>query len=243
MRSKIIRIAIVSGALCIVGAFMPALSLAGPILFDQTLVNSSAVVNTHVDMLDNCLAAEGCLGFGSTSPVPDVFAPIAFFLTPAQVAAITTTPVIGRFTIVASRDIGHKAGDPAVDFLAIRGDGGVALGNLFENTIDSCPPGERGTNYPATVVCGPNFHTDVQATDTLLISQANIQSFASDGAITFTIDPSGTGAGTGAVGRLKMFSFQLQIEGATDLTTVPEPSSIALIVSGLLLLPLARRLF
>src|SRR5947208_1524408 len=107
MRSKIIRIAIVSGALCIVGAFMPALSLAGPILFDQTLVNSSAVVNTHVDMLDNCLAAEGCLGFGSTSPVPDVFAAIAFFLNPAQVAAITTTPVIGRFTIVASRPRPH----------------------------------------------------------------------------------------------------------------------------------------
>lgn len=235
MRSNIFRTAIISGALCIVWGTLPAPSLAGPILFDQTLVNSSAVVNPNVDMLDNCFATEGCLGFGSATPIPSVFAPIAFFLSPAQVSAITSMPVIGRFTMVASRDIGHKAGNPAVDFLAISGDGGVALGNLFENTIDTCPLGERGTDYVATLVCGPNFHTDVQATDMLVISQANIQSFASDGAITFTIDPSAS------VGRLKMFSFQLQIEGTE--VPVPEPTSLALMAASLLVLPLARRVF
>ena len=237
---RTLRYAATTGVLSIVGATFPATSLGGPLLFDQTLVNSSAVVNNDVANIGNCLAAEGCLGFPSTASLPDVFAPIAFFLTPAQVAAVASTPVVARFTMVASRDIGHKAGAAAVDYLVITGDGGAGLGNLFFDTIDTCPAGERGTAYPADLVCGPNFHTDIQATDTLAISQAAIQSFAADGVVTFTINPTGTGPGGTEVGRLKLFSFRLQIE---DVSTVPEPSSLALLLLGAaqLLWPLLRR--
>lgn len=203
------------------------------LIFDQTLVNGIAVVNPNVGSLANCLFAEGCLGFGSTSPIPTVFAPLAFNLTPAQVTAIAATSVVGSFTVVASRDIGHKAGAAAVDYLVMTGDAGVALGNLFENTIDTCPAGERGTDYANDLVCGPNFHTDVQATDTLLLSNASLQALAADGFINITTDPTAT------VGRLKFFSFRLLIEEAT---TVPEPSTLALAaLAGLLLLRRVRR--
>ena len=243
MRSNAVRTlrsAIASGVLCLVAAVLPAPSLAGPVLYDVTLVNSSAVVNTNPGVFANCIEAEGCRGVGSNLSIPAVFAPIAFFLTPAQVAAVASTPVVARFTMVASRDIGHKAGAAAVDYLVITGDGGAGLGNMFFDTIDTCPAGERGAAYPVDLVCGPNFHTDVQATDTLAISQAAIQSFAADGVVTFTINPTGTGPGGAEVGRLKLFSFRLQIE---DVSTVPEPSSLALLLLGAaqLLWPLLRR--
>ncbi len=236
MKPKLVRSlqsALAAGAMFVTFAATSPSSVAGPILYDQTLVNPSAVVNPNVDTLANCFADEGCRGFGSTLGIPDVFAPLAFFLTPTQIAAISAAgSVIGRFTVVASRDIGHKVGAAAVDFLVTTGDGGVALGNLFENTIDTCPAGERGTDYALNVVCGPNFHTDVQGIDTLLISAANVLSFATDGAITFTMDPTAT------VGRLKFFSFRLQIE---DVSAVPEPTSVGLLALALLLLPFARR--
>lgn len=243
MKPSLIRTlgyAATTGVLSFVSATFPATSLGGPLIFDQTLVNSSAVVNNDVGNLANCLATEGCLGLGIGSTagfLPDVFAPIAFSLTSAQATAVANTPVVARFTMVASRDIGHRAGAAAVDYLVITGDSGTALGNLFFNTIDTCPPGERGSDYDANLVCGPNFHTDIQATDTLNISQTDIRSLAADGFVNITIDPTGTGPSSGAVGRLKLFSFQLQIE---DVSTVPEPSSLALLGAALLLLRVRR---
>jgi hypothetical protein len=236
------RSAVVSSAVCLfVMPMSTTTATAAPVLFDQTLVNGLAVVNNNPGDIGNCLGTEGCLGFGSTFPVPLVFAPIAYFLSPAQVAAVTSTPVVGRFTIVASRDIGHKVGAQALDFLSIRGDGGIALGDLFVNTIDTCPAGERGSpGYPDNLNCGPNFHTDVQATDLLTIGQSDIQSFAADGAITFTIDPSGDGAGGTAVGRLKLFSFRLEIEAVS--TAVPEPSALGLLCLALVSLAFTRRI-
>lgn len=225
--------AIIFSTALVLGSVLPAPSFAGPILFDQTLVNGSAVVNPNVHLFDNCFESEGCRGLGSTLAIPPVFAPLAFFLSSAQVAAITSTSVVGRFTVVASRDIGHKIGNPAVDYLVTTGDGGVFLGNLFQNTIDTCPAGERGADYAADLVCGPNFHTDVQTTDTLVIGQADVHNFAADGAITFTMDPENP------VGRLKFFSFRLEIEEITN--QVPEPSTLALLALALVVAPLARR--
>lgn len=228
---------IAAAALC-VGAWLPMTAVAAPVIFDQTLVNGSAVVNNDVGNINNCLESEGCRGFGSTLILPDVFAPLPFSLSPTQVAAVASNAVVGRFTVVASRDIGHKVGATPTDFIVTTADG-VGIGNLFFNTIDTCPSGERGAAFAADLVCGPNFHTDVQASDTLLIGQAELQSMAADGFINFTLNPTGAGPGGAEVGRLKLFSFRLEIEVVP--TAVPEPSVLALLALGLIALPFARR--
>src|SRR4029453_2269808 len=95
------------------------------------------------------------------------------------------------------------------------------LGGLFVNTIAPSPAGERGAAYSADLVCGPNFHTDVTASDFLSLTAANLTALAADGSIQFVFDPSD------AVGRLKIFSVQLQI------APIPEPSSFAMLAVGL----------
>jgi hypothetical protein len=233
-----LQVVIAAAALCL-GAWLPMTAVAAPVIFDQTLINGSAVVNNDVGNINNCLEAEGCRGFNSTLILPDVFAPLAFSLSPAQVADVANNPVVGRFTVVASRDIGHKAGATPVDFIVTTADG-IGIGNLFFNTIDTCPAGERGSaGFPADLVCGPNFHTDVQATDTLTIAQADLQSMAANGFINVTLNPTGTGPGGAEVGRLKLFSFRLEIEVVP--AAVPEPSVLALLALGLIALPFSRR--
>jgi hypothetical protein len=101
---------------------------------------------------------------------------------------------------------------------------GVSLGNLFANTIDSCPAGERGTAYPADTVCGPNFHTDVTATDKLSIGTADITSMVADGTVSVVLTPSAL------MGRLKIFDVELLV------TQVPEPTSYAFFAAGIAVL-------
>lgn len=227
---------LLASSLCI----WPGAVQAAVIVYDQTLTTSPvAVANPSVGSFTNCLAAEGCMGNNGLvdtagGNLPDTI-PFVFSLTPSELAAVLGgSGALGTLTVVASRDIGHKTGASALDFINVTGDG-VGLGSLFVNTIDSCPAGERGTDYAADLVCGANFHTDVTATDTLSLSSANIAAFVPDGTIQFIFDP------TDSVGRLKIFSVELQIT-QTPLQ-VPEPSSLGLLALGIasVLLPRTRR--
>jgi predicted RecA/RadA family phage recombinase len=198
-------------------------------IFDQTLATiPAAVVNPNAGSFTNCLAAEGCMGNDGLvdtlgGNLPDTLT-FTFTLSAAQVTALTSSPgALGTLTVVASRDIGHKSGAPATDFISVSGEG-VALGDLFANTIDTCPAGERGSAYAADLVCGPNFHTDVMAGDALSITPANLMAFATDGSIAFVFDP------TPSVGRLKIFSVEL----SAVTPAVPEPASAGLLALGLL---------
>lgn len=220
-----------SAAAVVAGIVFAALPTQAAVLFDQTLPTTS-VVNGSPGDINNCIAGEGCLGFGSATPIPAVLPPVSFLLNDIQVALITSMPVVGRFTVTAARDIGHKTGATGVDFLVTTAEGN-AIGNLFENTIDSCPAGERGTDYANDLLCGPNFHTDVSAADTLVMASILTQLLAADNIVTFTMDP------TAAVGRLKFFSYRLVIE---SVETVPEPSTAALaVLAGLAAAWLRRR--
>lgn len=203
-------------------------------LYDVTLTTSpAAVANPNVGSFTNCLAAEGCMGRDGLVDVaggnlPDSL-PFTFTLSAAQIAAINAgVGVTGTLTVVASRDIGHKLGAPADDFIEVSADSFV-LGDLFKNTIDTCPAGERGVAYAADLVCGPNFHTDVTASDALSLAGADLKTFAADGSIQVFLDPTAT------VGRLKIFSVELVV------SAVPEPSSTALLALGLAVVGVALR--
>jgi hypothetical protein len=201
--------------------------------------------NADVGSFTNCRADQGCLGTagnvdsnndgainaGDVGTLPNVL-PFGFALTAAQQAAIGALATgSATLSMTAARDIGHKAGDPVVDFLVTTMEG-VALGNLFQSSIDSCPAGERGVGYPATLVCGPNFHTDVTATDSLSIGLAALKTAAADGTINFAFDP------TDSVGRLKIQEIRLVVQ---DTAAVPEPSSLTLLALALFALGVARR--
>ena len=147
-------------------------AFAQMVLYSQTLgTTPPAVVNTDPTFpFTNCKAAEGCFataGNGDVTNMPAAFT-FTFALSPTDIANINNTAGVGVLTVVAARDIGHKTGDVATDWLVTTLDGN-ALGNLFQNTIDSCPAGERGTAYPQNTVCGPNFHTDVMASESVTI--------------------------------------------------------------------------
>jgi hypothetical protein len=203
---------------------------AGPVtVYDEVLTTSpAAVANPNVSSFANCLAAEGCLGRDGLVDVaggnlPDTLT-FTFSLTPAEVAAVMGgAGTQGTLTVVASRDVGHKAGAAADDFMTVAADG-VGLGSLFINTIDTCPAGERGAAYDASLICGPNFHTDVTASDFLSMTAASVLTFVADGTVQVVLNPSDL------VGRLKIFSVELEI---TQTAPIPEPATWAMLVLGL----------
>jgi len=237
MSSQSSNSVVCAALIAVAGLVCPGVSQAAFVVYDQTLHTSpQAVANPNAGDFGNCLAAEGCFGknglvdtTGGDFPSSLAF---VFSLTAAQVASITAGPgAQATLMVVASRDIGHKSGASADDFLGATADS-VSLGkNLFIDTIDSCPPGERGSSpsYPSNLVCGPNFHTDVTATDQISIGTADITSFVADGSVNVVLTPSAT------MGRLKVFSVELLV------TQVPEPSSFVIIAGGIFALGFALR--
>jgi hypothetical protein len=187
------------------------------VLYSQTTANTGiaglgapvAVTDPSISGLDNCLATEGCMGFGSAVPMQP-FA-LSFTVTPADLASIMGSTGSGMLTVTAARDIGVTAGGtpPATEFLVVSAEGGVSLGNLYQNLVStvssSIPgrctngPGAANEGPPVALDCGPNFDNDTTATESLPISQADFETFAADGTVTIVIDP------TASVGRLKLF--------------------------------------
>ena len=189
-----------------------------------------AVVNGTND-LTNCLASQGCFAksglggnpFGSTTN---------FLLLPDTLSYTFTLPQPaggnGTLTAVASRDIGHRVGETATDWL-VATSGATNLGNLFQNTVSPCPLGESGGLLNG-VPCGPNFHDDIQATDSVAVPQALL----SGASLSLVLNP------TDDVGRLKLFSLTLDYPAAV--AAVPEPASGLALGTGALLLAARRAL-
>ena len=82
--------------------------------------------------------------------------------------------------------------------------------------------------YPDDLNCGPNFHTDVTASDSLLVT--DIVSAVTDGTVNIVLNPPTGGGAANNLGRLKIFSVNLQVE---QFSSVPEPSVLALVVFAL----------
>jgi hypothetical protein len=222
------------------------------VLYSQTTASTGiaglgapvTVTDPSINGLQNCVAAQGCMGFGSTVPM-QAFT-LSFTVTPAELASITASSGSGTLTVTAARDIGVNAGGtpPATEFLVVTGEGAVPLGNLYQNLVSTASvskpggctnaPGFDNETPPVALDCGPNFDNDTTATESLSLSQADFETFAADGTVSITITP------TPAVGRLKLFSATLEFDSAS--TAVPEPGSIALVGFGLVGLAATRRI-
>jgi hypothetical protein len=192
----------------------------GTVLYSQTLDQGTAngalvprAVATALDDFPNCLAAEGCLGkqpnvdVGGSDPIPPIS--FDFSLTPAQVAAVTGSPGRGVLTVTASRDIGHKIGMVTGDVVPATVDG-TRVGDLFRDTIDTCPPDENFA--PINFFCGPNFHNDFPGTDSLFVNQGTFQASAGNGTVRVILSPVGSPVGGDprlGVGRFKVFAVRL----------------------------------
>jgi hypothetical protein len=189
-----------------------------------------AVVNATNDFT-NCLASQGCFaktGLGGN--------PIGtnFLLLPDTLNYSFTLPQPaggnGTLTALASRDIGHRVGEAAADFITVTS-GATTLGNLFQNVISPCPLGESGGLGAGGTPCGPNFHDDIQATDSVTVPQALL----SGATLALVFNP------TDDVGRLKLFTLTLDYP-AVVATTVPEPATGLAFATGALVLAARRAL-
>jgi hypothetical protein len=238
------RTAFVMLATCLAVAALTNRSMAA-VIYSST-ISTGSVENSDVTSFTNCRADQGCLGdaplvdsnndgvINGSDPATLVAQTFSFTLSAAERALLLgASSGVATLSVVASRDIGHKAGSAGVDFLSLSIEGSP-FGTLFQDTIDSCPAGERGINYAADLVCGPNFHTDVKATDSAEVALSLLQASAGDSVLQFTLDPSPD------MGRLKLFSAELIIDAVHPGATVPEPAAIVLIAIGLVAVALAR---
>lgn len=231
MKTKILISGFLAATLSLFGALPSA---SAQVLYDQTMVQGTDEAGsipiampimaptvptnpTSPAEFNNCKRAEGCLGTsglvddGGDNSDDDLIDPISFdfMLTPTEVAAVNSAPGRGILTVTASRDIGHKMGasDPSDGLLpATLDDAGV--GDLFRDTIDTCPAGEENLD-PIDYSCGPNFHNDVQATASLDVSQSTFRNGAGDGQVRIVLSPPVADARSAGMGRLKIFSVRL----------------------------------
>jgi len=236
------RLITIVSAICSLAVIALPVPAFATIIYDQTLTTTPPAVATTVGTFTNCLAAQGCFGTAGLVDTPaggnlPNFFTFNFSITPAQIAAVNN-PGTGTLRVVASRDIGRRqtapgVWGPATEYLVTTVDGSL-LGNLFQDTLSTCPPGENEGN----LTFGPNFHNDVVATDSFTIPAASFQSFAANGTIQVVLDPTGdpTG-GTAGIGRLKIFSVNLTY----DTTPIPEPAGFLLVALGLATLGCLKR--
>src|SRR5262249_15470730 len=161
------------------------------------------------DSFTNCLAAEGCLGkpgnvdTGGSNPIHPIS--FDFDVSASELAALAGVPGVAFLEVEASRDIGLKVSNATPDVVSASADGST-IGDLFQDTIDSCPGGENFN--PINFDCGPNFHNDVIGLGILRLGQADFTAAAADGTVHVVLAPVG-GAGNAGVGRLKIFSAEL----------------------------------
>jgi hypothetical protein len=225
--------------------------LGPPVAVQPTVLGGTT---SDIGGLNNCLASQGCMGINvspaNTVPVQDFT--LTFSVTAAQLASITASTGSGKLTVTAARDIGIRNGGtaPGTEFLITSGEGGVPLGNLYQNLISTasasiagaCTTAQHNEGPPVALDCGPNFDNDTTATESVGISQANFETFAADGTVSILVHPTQLGfdcnTANCGVGRLKLFSATLEFDSAS----IPEPGSMALVSFGLIGFAVTRRL-
>jgi hypothetical protein len=224
-----------------------ASGLAAAPLYTATKNSPMFKATTSTDGNTNCQASEGCLGKqyagggGFFFVVDDIDNGIddgllpdklnyVFTLTNAQKDAIRNNDGIGKITVTAARDIGRLLNpaaadgyDPGTEFINVEVSGVAVAGvNLFKETKSNTSTTPPHTENNVDLTKGPNFNTDVLATDSGVISKLMMQEAADNNQIEIALDP------TDKVARLKIKSITLEYNA------VPEPAAaILMILAGM----------
>lgn len=209
--------------------------------WEATKNNPQFKVTTNTNGALNNLASEGGLGKDDGSSFTYVIDDIdngvrdgllpdklkyVFSLTEAQANSIMNNDGIGRITVTAARDLGRTKNDdgtyaPGTEFMFVLiGDTVVPDAYLYKELLTPTLTTPPHTENGADLTKGPNFNSDVTATESAFISQAIMQEAAGTGEIDLFLDP------TERVARLKIKTITLEY------MPVPEPQSFLLLLLG-----------